>query len=162
LAFCAYGVCGGSSYAVAVSVAARCGVGDTDLRTLDSSTPRFASLSTGTLCCHTPKVGAVWINVFVRICAGAISDGRPYRDSFGGTIHLDVKSANHTCESTNHVIHQIPAISRLVLIFLRAERLTILSEADPVPPLFLAARRGCYPVELGNPPTAAQVFPLQR
>src|SRR6266852_7191058 len=46
------------------------GSGDTDLRPLDSSTPRFASLSSGTLCRHTSKVGAVCIKVLVRFCAG--------------------------------------------------------------------------------------------
>src|ERR1700722_15815160 len=43
---------------------------DADLSTLDSSTPRFASLSSRTLCRHTSKVGAVCVNALVRICAG--------------------------------------------------------------------------------------------
>ena len=37
---------------------------------LDSSTPRFASLSLRTLCRHPSKVGAVCVNALVRFCAG--------------------------------------------------------------------------------------------
>src|SRR5260370_24746494 len=51
-----------------------------DLRALDSSTPRLASLSEGTLHRHASKVGAVCVKVPVRFCAGGDSNGRPYRD----------------------------------------------------------------------------------
>src|SRR6478672_11603337 len=58
-----------------------CVVGSVDsgLSALDSSSPRFASLSFRTLRRYSSKVGAVCVNALVRFCAGAISNGRPYR-----------------------------------------------------------------------------------
>jgi hypothetical protein len=54
---------------------------------MDSNTPHPASLSGGSLLRHSSFVRAVCVNAPVRICAGAISDDRPYcdRNSKGGT-----------------------------------------------------------------------------
>ena len=46
---------------------------------LDSSTPGPTSIPDGTLHRHSSEVGAVCIEVHVRFCAGATSNGRPYR-----------------------------------------------------------------------------------
>jgi hypothetical protein len=57
------------------------GTFDPSLEPVDSSTPRSAPLSRCTLPRHSSFVRAVCVNALVRICAGAISDGHPYRDS---------------------------------------------------------------------------------
>jgi hypothetical protein len=45
--------------------------------------PRIsASLSRRPLRCHSSPVRAVCVNALVRICAGAISNGRPYSDDY--------------------------------------------------------------------------------
>ena len=51
---------------------------------LDSTPPRSAPLPHGPLCRSASLVRAVCVKALVRICAGAISDGRPYRDSCPG------------------------------------------------------------------------------
>jgi hypothetical protein len=49
---------------------------------VDSSTARSAPLSRCTLLRHSSFVRAVCVDALVRICAGAISDDRPYRDRY--------------------------------------------------------------------------------
>src|SRR5664279_6658795 len=51
------------------------------LEPVDSSTPHSAPLSRCTLLRHSSFVRAVCVDALVRICAGAISHDRPYRDS---------------------------------------------------------------------------------
>src|SRR2546426_8662269 len=58
------------------------GTSHPSLEPVDSSTPSSAPLSRCTLLRHSSFVRAVCVDALVRICAGgAISDGRPYRDS---------------------------------------------------------------------------------
>ena len=52
------------------------------LEPMDSSTPHSGSLSRCPLRRYSSSVRAVCVNALVRICAGAISDGRPYRDNW--------------------------------------------------------------------------------
>jgi hypothetical protein len=51
-----------------------------NLEPVDSSAPRSAPLSRCTLLRHSSFVRAVCVDALVRICAGALSDDRPYRD----------------------------------------------------------------------------------
>jgi hypothetical protein len=60
--------------------------GTPDLQAVASSPTRFASLSCSSLPRYTSKVGAVCVEAFVRICAGAFSDGRPYRVSWAPQV----------------------------------------------------------------------------
>jgi hypothetical protein len=55
------------------------GPGTPDLQAMASSPTRFASLSCSSLSRYSSKVGAVCVEALVRICAGGVSDGRPYR-----------------------------------------------------------------------------------
>jgi hypothetical protein len=56
------------------------GSGNPDLRAVDSSPTRFASLSSRAIPRQSSKVGAVCVEALVRFCAGTINDDRPYRD----------------------------------------------------------------------------------
>ena len=63
---------------------------------VDSSTPHSASLPRCTLRRQPSTVRAVCVNALVRICAGATSDGRPYRDSYPETLVLYRKRTGAT------------------------------------------------------------------
>jgi len=62
---------------------------------------------------------AVCVNAHVRICAGAVSDGRPYRDNYPGVCRRSVGSVVGNVVPLREVTHDKPYFEQLSLTIVK-------------------------------------------